>query len=1051
MVHCIFRAVVVVLALFSVGGGWSWAQEPDGTSKAPFILFLKPENVDALLWVSKLGFEDIEFAIPQGALGTATTIEGRVTATVSIRESTEEVPVNAALVRGYNFLTGVGAEDYTDENGHFKIDFQAEAPTAALSRGLTRSGEIPKALSVRSDFAFIARLLRDRLLVTPKRTFIYFKDTESYLRDLKKTLSENSGDMLKPPPCVINGVPDTSLILLGIDRLNTGLDLVYSTKDEGEKIIQALKSNVQAIFSLNNFLDIALLCWGKKWGDSWKKKPVLPKNYRPDLPVTPNEKILAERLEIEDKILMTQCKYNSRIATNQFTLQGIKKQIDSFEKPLEREIAENQVYKKQIEELNEQIANWTKQQQHEVDLLKGELKKLDEADWKLIAERIGTAQWKALTFPKTLILGILQWDPGKEVVGKVIANGLLEDPLGFYPYLKQGYEGTLVTGILTWDPTIWDFEGDKGAQAMARHYGNIMKGIREGAIRVTNETTKWIGHLDTAASVVSTGAAIVSVWVPAAQAVVRVADAAGKMAKTAKVVKRMTVDWMLLLTALQMIKGQYSAGLEGILRPFGSRSPSGPDRAPGSSMGTTREGPGSSPVQPPRAHRTRSPNELSAALEHLAAVLDSPWEYDHNTAAQEVLAALSDCFNEERQLAREIDAADRNRSGADPVELSQRTLAVKSALGIASAEREALVLHLQAFLLDPDSGRADLRAQIESVQASERALQEAITGFYAYLEEESISLPAEVSLAHLDFPPRVNEGEVFEVRATLRNVSDEPIEDAEARFCGDFPLTLMSNSQVTVGTLPPGEEREVSWQVRADFVSGRTEVAFGILGFGGLQGVDSFSSSVTITPRRPPIISALSPTDGSTVDTGIPLISASIQDTSGEFIDLLIDGFPVGFDLTEDFTIRYNPSQKLGGTSLKDGLHTVVVRAANRPEEPVYLTWSFTVRTSEEPHPLIHNFSPAAGQPATTATPTLSAQVQGDGAAVGTVRMYLDGETVNAHFEAATGEISYLWGMAGGEEPLSAGPHSVLVEATDARGITEVASWVFWVEAPESE
>jgi len=164
-----------------------------------------------------------------------------------------------------------------------------------------------------------------------------------------------------------------------------------------------------------------------------------------------------------------------------------------------------------------------------------------------------------------------------------------------------------------------------------------------------------------------------------------------------------------------------------------------------------------------------------------------------------------------------------------------------------------------------------------------------------------------------------------------------------------------------------------------------------------------------------------------------------------------VDGSPVPYRVAEDFTLSYNPQDQVGGKALSDGLHTVLVRAANRPEEPVYLAWSFTVRTSEEPHPTLSDFSPAPDLTLEDLWPFLSAQVQGEGTEISTVRMLLDGKVVNATYTPATGTVYYQWGTGGGEEPLSQGGHTVLVEATDARGVTEVASWVFWVEAPESE
>lgn len=168
----------------------------------------------------------------------------------------------------------------------------------------------------------------------------------------------------------------------------------------------------------------------------------------------------------------------------------------------------------------------------------------------------------------------------------------------------------------------------------------------------------------------------------------------------------------------------------------------------------------------------------------------------------------------------------------------------------------------------------------------------------------------------------------------------------------------------------------------------------------------------------PPVISAISPADGSLLNNPQPVISASYADEAvGSGINpasvrLLVDGNDVSAAASiTAAAISYTP-----GTKLPDGSHAVSLSVADRAANVASRIWSFTTDTVP---PLVTIGAPASGLLTRNSKVTVTGTVSEDVTAV----------TVNNIPAQVNGKD---WSLA--DYTLSEGANSITVQATDRAG-----------------
>ncbi len=153
-------------------------------------------------------------------------------------------------------------------------------------------------------------------------------------------------------------------------------------------------------------------------------------------------------------------------------------------------------------------------------------------------------------------------------------------------------------------------------------------------------------------------------------------------------------------------------------------------------------------------------------------------------------------------------------------------------------------------------------------------------------------------------------------------------------------------------------------------------------------------------------------------------------------------GEGAGFECSLDGTEFSDCSAPKGYEDLSGGTHTFRVRAVDAAgkadESPASSTW-----TVDAVRPSVSGLSPRAGSTTRDRTPTIQASAKDSQAdlAKSDVRLYLDGRSVGTFaYDRTRNLLRYV-----PTKPLSYGPHTVRVTATDAAGNTATGTWRFAV------
>lgn len=174
----------------------------------------------------------------------------------------------------------------------------------------------------------------------------------------------------------------------------------------------------------------------------------------------------------------------------------------------------------------------------------------------------------------------------------------------------------------------------------------------------------------------------------------------------------------------------------------------------------------------------------------------------------------------------------------------------------------------------------------------------------------------------------------------------------------------------------------------------------------------------------PPVVSSPEPADGSLLNTAVPAISASYADNdNGSGIDPSTARIIVaGKDVTSDASVAATGISYLPRSNLPEGGHTVTVSVLDRARNSASLTWGFTTDTIA---PVVSITSHQNGQYLNSQTITLSGSIDDPAATV----------TVNGQAAQVSGDSFSYAGL-----PLTEGPNSITVSATDPAGNTGTAT-----------
>ncbi|MCG7215714.1 FG-GAP-like repeat-containing protein [Paenibacillus mucilaginosus] len=241
---------------------------------------------------------------------------------------------------------------------------------------------------------------------------------------------------------------------------------------------------------------------------------------------------------------------------------------------------------------------------------------------------------------------------------------------------------------------------------------------------------------------------------------------------------------------------------------------------------------------------------------------------------------------------------------------------------------------------------------------------------------------------------------------------------------------------------------------------GRHDLTIDVTDLAG-NAAASWSSSFLVdtgqTTEEPdtasPVIQSVTPANGEVVTTARPAISAALADI-GSGID------PASIVVRLDNTaLRHNYHAETGTVtastySLSDGRHDLTIDVTDLAGNAA-ASWSSsfivdTGQTTEEPDttsPVIQSVTPANGEVATTASPTISAVLAdiGSGIDPASIVVRLDNTALRHNYHAETGTVT------ASTYSLSDGRHDLTIDVTDLAG-NAAASWSssFTVHVPDS-
>lgn len=188
-----------------------------------------------------------------------------------------------------------------------------------------------------------------------------------------------------------------------------------------------------------------------------------------------------------------------------------------------------------------------------------------------------------------------------------------------------------------------------------------------------------------------------------------------------------------------------------------------------------------------------------------------------------------------------------------------------------------------------------------------------------------------------------------------------------------------------------------------------------------------------------PVISALTPADGSTQTSDMPPISAQYRDAGGvnfSKAQLTLDGVDITANAAVSATgIIYQPV-----AALSEGRHDIRLTIMDSAGNSSQATWSFNIQAVV---PTISGQTPVNGSVQASATPAISAQYQ---VAVGSidlnkVQLTVDGINVTTAAAVSATGISYQPSVA-----LAQGRHDIVLMVADMAGKSLQTSWNFSVD-----
>lgn len=200
----------------------------------------------------------------------------------------------------------------------------------------------------------------------------------------------------------------------------------------------------------------------------------------------------------------------------------------------------------------------------------------------------------------------------------------------------------------------------------------------------------------------------------------------------------------------------------------------------------------------------------------------------------------------------------------------------------------------------------------------------------------------------------------------------------------------------------------------------------------------------TVHDAEPPVVTALMPAPGSTLENSSPAISAKVSDNNEidpqKVFITINDGQPVGAFNSGTGTVTYTPAEPL-----PNGSYTIKVTAEDMYGNRKVETWYFSVQHLGAPG--ITDMKPPNGSGTRDVRPTVSARVTDDrGIDLSKLSLTIDGKGVNATFtpdDPGSITAGTVYGIPA--DNLATGMHNVTLTVFDLNGNIKQAIWQFGV------
>jgi methionine-rich copper-binding protein CopC/prenyltransferase beta subunit len=228
--------------------------------------------------------------------------------------------------------------------------------------------------------------------------------------------------------------------------------------------------------------------------------------------------------------------------------------------------------------------------------------------------------------------------------------------------------------------------------------------------------------------------------------------------------------------------------------------------------------------------------------------------------------------------------------------------------------------------------------------------------------------------------------------------------------------------------------------------------------------VGKYWPTAIVTDNQPPVISSVTPADGSTTTAKTPAVTVNVSDNfsglDNASLSLLLDGA----DITAQSTFVNGVVNYLPAADLAVGTHSLQLTLSDRAGNATNYAWNFVIQAAssggfpgggfgglapgDSTVPEINSYYPLDDEVIDSLKPEISIAFSDAASEINTssVQVKIDGADVTAEAVITDSQLTYIPATE-----LAAGSHTIVFSVSDSSGNNLTRTWSFTIEPPVIE